>query len=130
MADFYTDHDVAPRLAILLHAMGHDVVTTRQLGLTRAGDEEQLLTAAQQQRVFVTHSGDDFLLLHRAWRLCSRSCLPTPPPEHAGILVIPQAPRLGHHVAARALDGLVKAGVPLANELYRWRHGSSWTRSR
>lgn len=114
MADFYTDHDV---------------VTTQQLGRARARDAEQLLIAAQQRRTFITHNGDDFVLLHEAWRIWSRSWRLAPLPLHAGILIIPQSPHLGHEQAAREVDKLVRAGSPLANELFTWRHARGWSRA-
>jgi len=45
VASFYLDHDVSVDLGELLRGQGHDVTLTRDLGLVRAHDGLQFLTA-------------------------------------------------------------------------------------
>lgn len=73
MARFYLDHDVSVRLAGEMIRAGHTAVTTRDRLLTRASDPVQLLTAAQDNAIFVTHNRTDFVLLHNAWLEWSRA---------------------------------------------------------
>lgn len=67
MASFYTDHNVALQVALLLRQAGHTAVTARDLGLERAGDDVHLLMAAQHGWMLVTHNRQHFILLHDAW---------------------------------------------------------------
>ena len=69
MAAFYLDNDVNIRVSTLLRAADHHAITTRDLGLESASDEEQLLLAAQQGWIFVSHNEADFVLLDAAWQL-------------------------------------------------------------
>ncbi|MGI8827950.1 MAG: DUF5615 family PIN-like protein [Chloroflexota bacterium] len=82
MAELYLDNDVSLRLAPLLRAAGHRVITTRELELADATDDAQLLTAAQQHWILITSNRGDFRLFHDAWRTgqqllgwCSRRTL-------------------------------------------------------
>ena len=72
MADFYLDNDVSLRLAPLLRSVGHRVTTTRELGLSAASDDAQLLTAARNGWILITHNRRDFMMLHDAWRTWPR----------------------------------------------------------
>ena len=54
MAAFYLDNDVSLGLAPLLLEQGHDVTSTRDLRLFRAGDVDQLLTAVRNGWVLLT----------------------------------------------------------------------------
>lgn len=84
MASFYFDHDVPRVLGLALQHLGHDSLSTRELGRERSNDAEQLLVAAQTARILVTHNAEDFTLLQQAWRLWSVPII------HASILIIPQ----------------------------------------
>jgi len=68
VADFYLDADIKLDLAHLLRQRRHDVVTAHEAGRRRAGDEEQLVYAAEHGRILVSHNGKDYELLQRAWR--------------------------------------------------------------
>ena len=93
MARLYLDHNVSQRLARLLRT-NHDVVSARDLRLTRLTDDAQLLAAVRDDRLLVTHNRGDFALLHDAW-------LTWPPafglalPPHSGILVLDPGKRVG-----------------------------------
>jgi hypothetical protein len=138
VAAFYLDSDIARDVAVLLQGEGHDVVTTRSIGLGAAPDDEQMLTAAEQGRIMVTHNGRDYSLLHGAWLRWSWAWQITP--QHSGVLVIPQPRELPIPQAARELSRFVRSGRPLVNELYlrrtpgvrpaweRWRRGPGRTR--
>jgi hypothetical protein len=103
------------------------VVTARELGLEDADDDVHLLVALQDGRILVTHNGDDFILLHRAWRRWTQFWRVSQP--HAGILIIPQAPHLSPTRATDELDR-IQARAVLANELYEyeWRTSRDWVR--
>lgn len=91
MADLYLDNDVSLRLAPLLRIAGHEVVTTRGLGVVTATDDAQLLTAAQDGWILVTPNRRDFRLLHDAWRTWAPA-FGLALPSHPGILVLDPAP--------------------------------------
>lgn len=52
------DQDVYEATARFLIELNHDVVRVRELGMARAGDEENLLKAQELNRVFVTRDKD------------------------------------------------------------------------
>ncbi len=68
MAAFYIDNDMALEVADLLRATGHTAATARDLRREGDSDDEQLLVASQQSRIFVTHNESDFILLYDAWQ--------------------------------------------------------------
>ena len=128
MARFLLDHNVSRRLVSELHLLGHDAETARDLGLGRADDDQLLTAATDAGRVLVTHNGQDFRALHRAWHRWSRRWGARE--AHGGILVLrPQRPELPVAEAARVLDEAV-GRYQLANALFeytrppaaRWRH--------
>lgn len=94
--------------------------------MRHADDEQQIIVAALQRRVLVSHNCRDFLLLHRAW-------LRWPPslqvyfPLHAGIAVIPQKPRHDHERAASVLHDLVSSFPILAESFVLWQPSRGWT---
>jgi uncharacterized protein with PIN domain len=63
----YLDHAVDVAFAARLRHLGHDVLTTREVGHTEALDEQQLVFATHEGRVFLTHNRRDFRRLHRQW---------------------------------------------------------------
>ncbi len=67
MARFHVDQCLGKKFAALLRQEGHDVVHSQDLGLKYAPDDEQLLVAANDRRIFITKNGDDYFLLHSAW---------------------------------------------------------------
>jgi uncharacterized protein with PIN domain len=90
VARLYLDSDVSRWLALPLRATGHDAITAHAVGLRNAADEEQLLFAAQEARVLLTHNRDDFAMLHRAW-LAWPAALRVAAPAHSGVLVLDHA---------------------------------------
>ncbi|MGH2354417.1 MAG: DUF5615 family PIN-like protein, partial [Chloroflexota bacterium] len=88
MTAFHIDHDVTNHVTQSLHNYGHHAWTARDLGLEKAHDGVQLMAAAQQQRVLVSHNWKDFRLLHRTWLHWTEVW--QIPLQHAGILIVPQ----------------------------------------
>jgi predicted nuclease of predicted toxin-antitoxin system len=78
------DHDVDVSLAARLQQRGHDALTTREARHTEAADEQQLIVATAEERVFLTHNRRDFRRLHRHWIEAGRS--------HAGIIISAHVP--------------------------------------
>lgn len=70
---FYTDHNVALRVAVELRSFGHLVATARERGRERAGDDEQLLVATLYAEILLSHNEKDFVLLHDARLRWSRA---------------------------------------------------------
>lgn len=126
MADFYLDNDVSFELAPFLQSAGHQITTTRDLGLFRAADEAQLLTAARNGWVLVTSNRGDFTMLHDAW-LMLPAAFDLALPPHPGILALDQAPPPAQFSAIQALLD-TNLPAPWANELFWWRSNRGWQR--
>jgi Domain of unknown function (DUF5615) len=124
VAAFYLDSDVSVRLAPWLRVAGHDAVTSGDQGHRQATDDEQLLIAAQQGRIVLTHNRKDFVLLHDAWRRWPLAW-GFPAQAHNGILVLDQH---SERELAAVVDEFVtmSATVVLGSALYWWRHRSGW----
>ncbi len=125
MARFHFDENVNYDIAVALVALGHDVVTSRDLGMDGRDDDLHLLAAANDNRILVTHNGRDFVVLNPAWRHWSQAW--NAPADHAGILIVPQAPHMQPDVAARELDA-IQSRESLINECwyYEWRTLRAW----
>ena len=128
MAAIYTDHDLTDAMSSRLGAEDHDILTTRQAGRKRAGDEAQLAYAASLGRILLTHNWRHYLLLQRAWRYWSDLWTVEPRPAHAGILAVPQAPPADVERVVRAINQLIGAGEPLTNRFSQWTPGEGWVR--
>jgi len=83
IARLYFDEDADARWAAALRQRGFDVVTTVEVGLLEASDEEQLVYAVSQQRALVTHNLRHFPGEHVAWVEAGR--------EHWGIVILTAA---------------------------------------
>jgi predicted nuclease of predicted toxin-antitoxin system len=81
----YLDRHVISRLADDLVKRGFDVVTTQQVGLDTASDEQQLAFATGDRRAILTFNIRDFAPLHERWLAIGRS--------HGGIVVSQQLGR-------------------------------------
>ena len=80
----YLDYDVDVSRAVRLQSRGHEVLTTRDARNMEASDEQQLIVATTEERVFLTHNRRDFRRLHRHWIEAGRS--------HAGIIISAHVP--------------------------------------
>lgn len=123
MVAFYLDADVTLQLADDLRSRSHSAVTARDVGLDTAADDRQLLAAAQQSSILITHNRRDFVLLHQAWLNWSSAWGVVTP--HSGVLVVAQEPadRL-----AQEVDTFLPLIPSLTNLLYRWRPSQGWER--
>lgn len=138
MARFHFDQNVSSRIADDLRGRGHDVMTAWELGLMGADDDVHLTAAAADRRILVTHNGDDFLLLHKAWiRWPSRwtaiieqrlGAMVSIPEYHAGVLIVPQAPHSSPETVATEIDLFVNSSGALTNccFVYDWQSGPGW----
>jgi hypothetical protein len=126
VAAFYLDQDVILETAIHLRSYGHDVETTRASGRLDASDGEQLLAAAANGWILVSHNGSDFELLHDAWlRWGAASSWSL---RHAGIFIIPQQ-FWSPAQAAEQIDAFVKSGFATTDELYIFERANQvWER--
>lgn len=101
----------------------------RDRGLEGASDNEQLLVAAQRNRVFVTRNERDFILLHDAWQRWGRAWGVTV--THPGVLILPQGTRYGVFWDAERITGAILTCLtrcsPLTNGIFRWKV-RSWQR--
>lgn len=55
---FLLDQDVYSVTAQFLKSLGHDVITAKDIGLSQASDNDLLLKAKEQNRIFVTRDRD------------------------------------------------------------------------
>src|SRR5215211_2921010 len=94
---FYLDEDQSPSTAETAQARYDlDVVTSHNLGMDGATDEEQLLYAGRTGRCMVTKNGDDFIALTDSFAV---EGLP-----HAGVLIVPRS--MPNHAYARIARAL------------------------
>lgn len=129
MADFYLDENVSSELAPLLNARGHDAMIARDALPEGTSDHLHVAYAARRGRILVTHNDGDFRLLHGAWRDWFDEWGPRPRPNHAGMLSIPQKPRLSVVNAANLIHGLVELsadGDALVNRFLSWSLEDGW----
>jgi hypothetical protein len=122
LPDLYLDNDLPTDLVNDLFVLGHVSIHSRTRNATRASDPAQLLTAAQQGWVLVTHNRHDFEMLHIAWRLWGQVYGSIP--SHAGILILPQIPRYDY--AAPLNDFLSTHTDPLTDELHVYDRRRGW----
>jgi hypothetical protein len=123
VVDLYLDHNVSIKLGTLLQQLGHDVVSTRDLGAGRLTDDVILLDAAKSHRMLVTHNRRDFVLLHDAWRGWPAS-FGVELPLHSGLLVMDAG---SEQELARAISRLLEVTTP-QGELLWWRRIRGWQR--
>ena len=122
MADFYLDHNVPRRVALLLRAAGHGATTTRDLGHIYASDPRQLLIASRRALTLITHD-DDFLRLHLHW--ADRPPMLRSVTRHAGIVLIPAFPIWDAERTLTEIEALLAEGVLLPGNLFDW-HEQQW----
>jgi len=80
---FYLDEDLDPQVAVILRKFGHQAVSTQEVGNRGAGDEAQLLYAAEIGAPLVTRNRNDFIALTMQFLDQGR--------EHAGVVIVPHS---------------------------------------
>lgn len=102
----FLDECVDQRLAAVLRALGYDVVTVQEAQREGEEDEEQLLYATSQGRMFLSHNQIDFRRWHARARRMGR--------PHGGIVLIPQTVPFWRLEIRAADAGLGRLGIRLA----------------
>lgn len=124
---FYFDNDVSAKVANLLAAKGHDVVSARTLDLRSATDAEHLLNVALSNRILVSHNFEDYELLHDAWQRWSEAWQTQQ--LHQGVIIVPQGSHFGIDWRPEATAGELISFVgryrTMTNRLVR-RTGAGW----
>jgi predicted nuclease of predicted toxin-antitoxin system len=80
----YLDADVDVKLAANLRKMGYDCVSAREVGNAALDDETQMVYAANEGRVLITHNIQDFVPIFERWWYAGLS--------HPGLVVSQQIP--------------------------------------
>jgi hypothetical protein len=124
LANLYLDHNMSLHLVPQLRSAGHDVVSARDAGSARLTDDAQLLLAARERRVPLTHNRGDFVLLHDAWNTWPNAFGLALPP-HPGILVLDPAPVDILFPVVDAILGSMQSGT-IANGLFHCRRHGDW----
>lgn len=100
MARLYADEHFPVAIVYALRRLGHDVVTVRETGISKAGegmpDELVLQYAAQYQRIVLTFNERDFRQLH------------TENARHSGIVCCPEPSVVLAKKVARQIDRFLK----------------------
>jgi len=118
VADVYLDENVSGHVIPALGDLGHDAVSTSQLGNKGATDPTQLLAAKRLGRVLITHNTRDFRLLHETLRLWSEEWGVPDAERHAGIIAITPTRGMGVSTMAAIIDGLLQSQPSLKNRLF------------
>ena len=126
MADCVLDENVSESLAPALQSLGHDAVTTTELGRKGATDVSQLSFAARMRRVLITYDTGHYEMLHEAWRTWSADWSVADRAHHAGILLLPDLGVLPTIEAARVIGELLARACTLGNRLFVWEVASGW----
>ncbi|HLJ69202.1 MAG TPA: DUF5615 family PIN-like protein [Chloroflexota bacterium] len=98
---FLLDEDMPPAVAVGLRERGCDAISVHDLGRLGLRDEEQLIFAGTQNRIFVTYDRDDFQVLDAVYHLRGTS--------HRGIRWVSE-----RTIPRRAIGTLVKALLQVA----------------
>lgn len=80
----YLDADVDVKLAANLRRVGRDCVSAREVGNAALDDETQMVFAANEGRVLLTHNVQHFVPLFERWWHAGLS--------HSGVIVSQQIP--------------------------------------
>lgn len=116
---FYIDEDPPDALGPGLRLLGHDAVTTSEIGNKGQTNVAQLAYAAEEGRVLVTCNRKDFELWHEGLlRWSQRWGIVVD--AHPGIIVLPSGSRALLPDMIRALDQFARQALPTTNRLCRW----------
>lgn len=124
-ARFYLDENVSERVADHLISLGLAATSASRLGHKGRSDPEQVVIAADLDRIFVTYDASDFLL-HDAWRTWPATWGLSSEPEHAGILIMYPGKGITAADIADSISQLVSKNVEFRNRLYGWSTQRGW----
>jgi hypothetical protein len=115
----YLDECVDQDLAASLRARGFGATTTRDEGMSGAGDEQQLQFATQRGWTLISHNKRHFQRWHRVFQQQGRT--------HSGIILLPKSPlpRLELR-AAMTLDWIDQQAHPIGSSLLLWNDVQQW----
>lgn len=107
MARLYANENFPVEVVYRLRELGHDVLTTHDVGKSNQGveDESVLQFAVQENRCVITINRKDFMRLHRD------------SPPHAGIIVCIQ--NRDYAAFAARIDAAIRQSSILAGQLPR-----------
>ena len=107
MARLYVNENFPLDVVTHLRALGHDVLTTHEVGKSNQGieDEAVLRFAIETNRCIVTINRKDFMRLHRVM------------PRHEGIIVCTE--NRDYADFANRVDAVIRQSGELANQLMR-----------
>jgi predicted nuclease of predicted toxin-antitoxin system len=113
LPSLFLDECVDQRLAAVLRALGYDVVTVQEAQRESEEDEEQLLYATSQGRMFLSHNQIDFRRWHTRFQRVGR--------PHGGIILIPQTvPFARLEIRARLMLDWVASTSAWQSRLFAW----------
>jgi predicted nuclease of predicted toxin-antitoxin system len=106
------------RLANTLRQAGFPTTTPREVGTSGSDDADHLEYAAANGYTLITKNPKHFVALHHQWQSNGRI--------HSGILLIYQDNDPTRDMSpgdiARAIRNLLRAGLPIANEVHTLNH--------
>lgn len=107
MAKLYANENFPVEVVLRLRALGHDVLTTHEMGKSNRGieDDEVLRFAVSEGRCMITINRKDFMRLHRDQS------------DHAGIIVCTE--NRNYLVFAEKIDEAIRQAGELPGKLLR-----------
>jgi hypothetical protein len=117
----YFDHNVSRVFAESLRFRGFGITTARELGLERATDAKQFLTAVERGWVLVTHNERHYEELHDAWYRWGHHWRVYQP--HPGIITLPAQPIA---FIQPLLLTLLAETTDFTRKLFVWRFSTGW----
>lgn len=107
MARLYANENFPVEVVQRLRVLGHDVLTTHDIGNSNQGieDDAVLRFAVEQKRCIVTINRKDFMRLHRSF------------PDHAGMIVCTE--NRDFESFAHRIDEAIRLAGDLAGKLVR-----------
>ena len=107
MARLYANENFPVDVVQRLRVLGHDVLTTHDIGKSNQGveDDAVLRFAVEQKRCIITINRKDFMRLHRSF------------PDHAGMIVCTE--NRDFEVFANRIDEAIRLAGDLTGKLVR-----------
>ncbi|MFN0078358.1 MAG: DUF5615 family PIN-like protein [Prosthecobacter sp.] len=107
MARLYANENFPVEVVQRLRELGHDVLTTHDVGKSNQGveDDAVLRFAVESGRCIITINRKDFMRLHRSY------------PDHAGIIVCTENRDFG--AFANRIDAAIRLEITLVGKLVK-----------